>query len=100
MAVFDADKDISPGIVVSVPFFGGILALMMIGGTRVKLSFFVYSRKISAENAERMTIEFLSFSFGPLCAFKRSFSRRARNQNARAPLGDRFIAFGVVFETV
>jgi len=31
MAVFDADKDISPGIVVSVPFFGGILALMMIG---------------------------------------------------------------------
>jgi len=39
MAVFDADKDISPGIVVSVPFFGGILALMMIGGTRVKLFF-------------------------------------------------------------
>ena len=35
MAVFDADKDISPGIVVSVPFFGGILALMMIGGTRI-----------------------------------------------------------------
>jgi len=31
MAVFDADKDISPGIVVSVPFFGGILALLMIG---------------------------------------------------------------------
>jgi hypothetical protein len=56
MAVFDADKDISPGIVVSVPFFGGILALMMIGGTRVNY-FFVYSRKISAENAEKMTIE-------------------------------------------
>ena len=35
MAVFDADKDISPGIVVSVPFFGGILALLMIGGTRI-----------------------------------------------------------------
>jgi len=70
MAVFDADKDISPGIVVSVPFFGGILALMMIGGTRVKLFFcFFKSRKISAENAGRMTIEFLSFSFGPLCAF-------------------------------
>ncbi|CAL6345106.1 unnamed protein product [Bathycoccus prasinos] len=31
MAVFDADTDISPGIVVSVPFFGGILALLMIG---------------------------------------------------------------------
>lgn len=56
MAVFDADKDISPGIVVSVPFFGGILALMMIGGTRVNY-FFVYSRKISAENAGKMTIE-------------------------------------------
>jgi len=56
MAVFDADKDISPGIIVSVPFFGGILALMMIGGTRVNY-FFVYSRKISAENAEKMTIE-------------------------------------------
>jgi hypothetical protein len=42
MAVFDADKDISPGIVVSVPFFGGILALMMIGGTRVKLFIFCF----------------------------------------------------------
>jgi hypothetical protein len=44
MAVFDADKDISPGIVVSVPFFGGILALMMIGGTRVNY-FFVFTRE-------------------------------------------------------
>lgn len=40
MAVFDADKDISPGIVVSVPFFGGILALLMIGGTRISHFFF------------------------------------------------------------
>jgi hypothetical protein len=38
MAVFDADKDISPGIVVSVPFFGGILALLMIGGARIFFS--------------------------------------------------------------
>jgi len=34
MAVFDADKDITPGIVCSVPFFGGVLALLMIGGSR------------------------------------------------------------------
>ena len=34
MAVFDEDKDISPAVVVSVPFFGGILAILMIGGTR------------------------------------------------------------------
>ena len=40
MAVFDADKDISPGIVVSVPFFGGILALLMIGGARIFFIFF------------------------------------------------------------
>ena len=40
MAVFDADKDISPGIVVSVPFFGGILALLMIGGARISHFFF------------------------------------------------------------
>jgi len=40
MAVFDADKDISPLIVVSVPFFGGILALLMIGGTRISHFFF------------------------------------------------------------
>ena len=43
MAVFDADKDISPGIVVSVPFFGGILALLMIGGTRVSHFFSIRS---------------------------------------------------------
>ena len=40
MAVFDADKDISPGIVVSVPFFGGILALLMIGGKSISHFFF------------------------------------------------------------
>ena len=43
MAVFDADKDISPGIVVSVPFFGGILALLMIGGTRISHFFSIRS---------------------------------------------------------
>ena len=43
MAVFDADKDISPGIVVSVPFFGGILALLMIGGARTFHFFFFFN---------------------------------------------------------
>jgi len=40
MAVFDEDKDISPAVVVSVPFFGGILAILMIGGTRTFYFFF------------------------------------------------------------
>ena len=62
MAVFDADKDISPGIVVSVPFFGGILALMMIGGTRVKLFFcFLLSKNFGGKcgkNDDRIFIVF------------------------------------------
>jgi|TARA_X000001036_G_C20647482_1_gene793614 hypothetical protein len=41
MAVFDEDKDISPAVVVSVPFFGGILAILMIGGTR---TFYFFAR--------------------------------------------------------
>ena len=60
MAVFDADKDISPGIVVSVPFFGGILALMMIGGTRISHFFFnrsLFSVYIISGGEGEMTIE-------------------------------------------
>lgn len=61
MAVFDADKDISPGIVVSVPFFGGILALLMIGGTRISHFFFNPVSFLCVYHFRRwgeMTIEF------------------------------------------
>ena len=60
MAVFDADKDISSGIVVSVPFFGGILALLMIGGTRISHFFSIrslFSVYIISGGAGEMTIE-------------------------------------------
>ena len=58
MAVFDADKDISPGIVVSVPFFGGILALLMIGGTRISHFFSIRSLFSFPAGCGEMTIEF------------------------------------------
>ena len=66
MAVFDADKDISPGIVVSVPFFGGILALLMIGGTRISLFFFqsgLFSVYIISSGGGRLRSNF-GFYFG------------------------------------
>ncbi len=51
MAVFDEDKDISPAVVVSVPFFGGILAILMIGGTRT-FYFFCTLRGPAADAGE------------------------------------------------
>ena len=59
MAVFDADKDISPGIVVSVPFFGGILALLMIGGARISHFFFqsgLFSLCVSSVSYTHLTL--------------------------------------------
>ena len=85
MAVFDADKDISPGIVVSVPFFGGILALLMIGGTRISHFFSIrslFSVYIISGGEGEMTIE-VRFLFRSLrCVREELFPKSAEPKRA------------------
>jgi len=83
MAVFDADKDISPGIVVSVPFFGGILALMMIGGTRVNYFFCLLAKNFGGKCGKKDDRNFYRF-LSVLCARLREAFPEKRGTKTRA----------------